>query len=356
MESYQIVDWGKPLERRDAPDPEPRGSEVIVKVHACGVCHSDLHIWQGYYDLGEGERINMADRGMKLPFTLGHEVAGEVLALGPDAEGQGVAVGEKVVVYPWIGCGKCDACKRGENLLCLTPRIIGTWVDGGYSDRVTVPDPRWLVPAGDLPLELACTYACSGITALSALRKTGATEPGDAVLLIGAGGVGLNALHLAPQVLPGPVIVADTSPEKRAASEAAGAALVVDNGTGAEAVKRVREFGGGNGVAAAIDFVGRPQTTRFGLDCLRKGGTLVGVGLYGDRMPLPLPWLPLRMLSLKGSFVGTLDDLKTIIGLAREGKVPPLQVERRPLAEASAALEDLAAGRVTGRIALTPGG
>jgi propanol-preferring alcohol dehydrogenase len=350
--SYQITDWGRSLERRDYPDPQPRGSEVVVRVRACGVCHSDLHIWHGYYDLGEGERIRMADRGMQLPFTMGHEVAGEVLALGPEARGQGVEAGEKVVVYPWIGCGVCDACRRGEELLCLKPRIIGTWVNGGYSDHVVVPHPRYLVPTGDLPLELACTYACSGITALSALRKAGAERPDDAVLLIGAGGVGLNAVHLAPHLLPGPFIVADVAADKRAAAEAAGAPHTVDNGAPG-AADRVKELSGG-GVAAAIDFVGRPQTARFGLDCLRKGGTLVVVGLYGDRLSLPLPWVPLRVLTIRGSFVGTLDDLKTLIAMAREGKVGPLRVEPRPLSAASAALEDLEAGRVTGRVVLSP--
>jgi propanol-preferring alcohol dehydrogenase len=353
VHSYQITAWGQPLQPCDYPDPEPRGSEVLLRVEACGVCHSDLHIWQGHYDLGEGERIRMADRGMRLPFTMGHEVAGEVVALGPDAGEQGVGVGDRVIVYPWIGCGVCGACRRGEELLCLTPRIVGTWKDGGYSDRVVVPHPRYLVPYGDLPVDLACTYACSGITALSALNKTGATREDDVVLLIGAGGVGLNAVHLAGAVLPGPVVVADVAADKRAAAEAAGAALVVDNGAAADAVARVKEFSSG-GVAAAIDFVGRPQTARFGLDCLRKGGTLVAVGLYGDRLPLPLPWLPLRVLTLKGSFVGTLDDLKTLVGLAKAGKVPALQVERRPLAAANSALEDLAAGRVLGRVVLSP--
>lgn len=352
MHSYQIIDWGQPLERRDYPDPTPTGTEALVRVEACGVCHSDLHIWQGYFDLGEGERIRIADRGMQLPFTLGHEVAGRVEALGPEAQGHGVSVGDRVVVYPWIGCGACEVCRRGEELLCLKPRIVGTWRDGGYSDLVLVPHARYLVPFGDLPVEVACTYACSGVTALSALKKAGAERPEDTVLLIGAGGVGLNAVHLAPSVLPGPVIVADVSAGKRAAAEAAGAKVTVDNGA-PDAVARVRELSRG-GVAAAIDFVGRPETARFGLDSLRKGGTLVVVGLYGDRLGLPLPWLPLRMLTMKGSYVGTLDDLRTIIGLAQAGKVPPLRVERRPLAAANAALTDLAAGRVTGRVVLAP--
>ena len=230
MYSYQITDWGRPLERRDYPDPEPRGSEVVVRVRACGVCHSDVHIWHGYYDLGEGERIRMADRGMQLPFTMGHEVAGEVVALGPDARGQGVEAGEKVVVYPWIGCGVCDACRRGEELLCLKPRIIGTWVNGGYSDRVVVPEPRYVVPTGDLPLELACTYACSGITALSALKKTGAERPDDSGAADRRRRRRPYAVHLAPHLLPGPFIVADVAADKRAAAEAAGAPHTVDNG------------------------------------------------------------------------------------------------------------------------------
>ena len=141
-------------------------------------------------------------------------------------------------------------------------------------------------------------------------------------------------------------------PSKRAAAEAAGAPHTVDNGAPG-AVDRVKELSGG-GVAAAIDFVGRPQTARFGLDCLRKGGTLVVVGLYGDRLSLPLPWIPLRVLTIRGSFVGTLDDLKTLIAMARDGKVAPLRVEPRPLSAASAALEDLEAGRVTGRVVLNP--
>ncbi|HET6468785.1 MAG TPA: alcohol dehydrogenase [Geminicoccaceae bacterium] len=352
MRSYQIVDWGQPLEPRDYPTPRPQGSEVLLRVRACGVCHTDVHIWQGYFDLGGGQQARIADRGVKLPFTMGHEVVGEVAELGPDARGQGVAVGDRRLVHPWIGCGQCAPCRRGEELLCLTPRIVGTWRDGGYSDYVLVPHPRYLVDFDGIPAELACTYACSGITAWSALGKTGAVREDDRVLLIGAGGVGLNAVHLAPSALPGPVAVADADPGKRQAAAAAGASWTVDN-TAPEAQQAVRDWSGG-GVAAVIDFVGRPETARFGIDVLRKGGTLVMVGLYGSALSLPLPFLPLRMLTLKGSYVGTLEDLKTVVGLARAGKVPPLKVEPRPLAEANAALADLVAGRVVGRIVLQP--
>lgn len=350
MRSYQIVEWGRPLEGRDYPEPVPLGPEVLMQVRACGVCHSDLHIRQGFFDLGQGERVSIADRGMRLPFTMGHEVVGEVLAVGPDA--RGVAVGDRRIVYPWIGCGQCPECRRGDELMCLRPRIVGTWRPGGYSDRVIVPDARYLVPFEGVPEEVAATYACSGVTAWSAIRKAELGRPDQSLLLIGAGGVGLQGLAIAGATLPCPVGVADTDAGKRAAAEAGGAAWTVDNAA-ADAVSAVRERSAG-GVDAAIDFVGRPETARFGIDCLRKGGTLVVVGLYGDRLGLPLPFLPLRALSLRGSYVGTLEDLKAVVALAQAGRLPPLPVTPRPLAEAEASLQDLAAGRVTGRIVLRP--
>ncbi|MFO1038846.1 MAG: alcohol dehydrogenase [Geminicoccaceae bacterium] len=352
MRSCQIVAWGQPLEMRDYATPTPTGTEVLVAVDACGVCHSDLHIWHGYYDLGAGERIKVEDRGLKLPFTLGHEVAGTVVGLGPDARDAGVKIGDRRVVYPWIGCGKCKVCLRGEELLCLTPRVVGTWKDGGYSTHVIVPHPRYLVDYTGLPVELACTYACSGITALSALNKTGATREDDHVLLIGAGGVGLNAVNIAKNVLPSPFAVADIDATKRASAEAAGAALTVNNGDPAS-VAAVRDWSQG-GVASVIDFVGRPETARFGIDCLRKGGSMVVVGLYGDRLALPMPWVPLRLMTIRGSYVGTLQDLKTLIGMAQAGKVPPMPVRSVPLEAANDAMTDLGGGKVTGRVALRP--
>ena len=149
---------------------------------------------------------------MKLPFTMGHEVVGEVLSVGPEAEG--VAVGDRRIVYPWIGCGQCPECRRGEELMCLQPRIVGTWRPGGYSDRVIVPDARYLVPFDGVAEEVAATYACSGVTAYSAIRKAAIARPDQALLLIGAGGVGLQALSIARAVVPCPVGVADTSAEK----------------------------------------------------------------------------------------------------------------------------------------------
>ncbi|MEO1018616.1 MAG: alcohol dehydrogenase [Pseudomonadota bacterium] len=349
MYSYQIVDWGQPLQRRERANPEPKGSEVLLRVTSSGVCHSDLHIWHGYFDLGGGQKLKISDRGMKLPFTLGHEVLGEVIAKGPDAGD--VAIGDKRIVYPWIGCGECRVCTEGHNLLCLKPRIIGTWVDGGYSDHVIVPDTRWLVPYDGIAEELACTYACSGITAYRAMKLTRARED-EPILIIGAGGVGLQGVHLAPSVASARRAVADVSPEKREAARSAGAALVVDN-SDPQAVQAVKDWSSG-GVTAVVDFVGRPETVKFAMDCSRKGGAVIIVGLFGDQLPMPLATIPLRMLRLQGSYVGTLRDLKDVVALAQEGKLPPLKTQTRPLDEVNAALVDLEAGKVDGRIVLKP--
>lgn len=122
MISYRVQHFGAPLQRHDEPTPTPQGREVLLRVLAAGVCHTDLHTWQGWYDLGGGKRLTMGDRGIALPLTLGHEIAGEVVALGPQAEG--VRIGQRVLAYPWLGCGACKVCRRGDEQLCPTPRFL----------------------------------------------------------------------------------------------------------------------------------------------------------------------------------------------------------------------------------------
>ena len=189
MRAMQIIEWGKPLEFRDYPTPEPTGEQVLVRVESAGVCHSDVHIWDGYFDLGGGNKVTLEQRGVKLPFTMGHEIAGEVVARGPEAKG--VEIGKRYAVYPWIGCGTCAVCKKGDELLCLTPRTLGTRTSGGYGSHVVVPQARYLVDYGNVPQALAATYTCSGITAYSALKKIrDHVDVSDHFLIIGAGGVG----------------------------------------------------------------------------------------------------------------------------------------------------------------------
>ena len=189
-----------------------QGGEVLVKILSAGVCHSDLHLWEGFFDLGMGQKLDISTRGMKLPFTLGHEIAGEVAAVGPDVKD--VRVGQRFVVFPWIGCGTCAFCKDGDELLCPTPRTLGTRRDGGYADHVIVPHPRYLVDHGNTPIDLACTYACSGLTAYSAIRRAQKIKNMKKLLIVGAGGVGLAGLEVARAIHDGEIWVADIDETK----------------------------------------------------------------------------------------------------------------------------------------------
>ncbi len=348
MKSYKVEAFGAPLKPFEEATPAPEGTEVLLRVAACGVCHSDLHLADGYFDLGDGARLDLAG-GLPLPLTLGHEIAGEVVALGPEAEG--VEVGDRRVAFPWIGCGKCAVCESGEEHLCSRSRALGVNRDGGYSDHVLVPDGRYLLDFGDLPIELACTYGCSGLTAYSALETVGALGAGDPLLIIGAGGVGMAAVALAKTVTGVDPIVADLDAAKREAAVAAGAKEAIDPAADGATGNLMKATGG---VVAAIDFVGAEASANFGLDVLRRGGMLVVVGLFGGALTLPLPLLPLRAITVRGSYVGSLAQMRELMGLARAGRVPPIPVVTRGLDTAEATLKDLRAGRVVGRAVLVP--
>ena len=347
--SYKITDFGQPLREVVEPLRPLRGTEVLLRIVASGVCHSDLHISDGYFDLGGGNRMDLSKRS-PLPHTPGHEIAGEVVALGPDATG--VRIGGRRLAFPWIGCGACARCAEGNEHLCLKPRSLGVVVDGGYADHVVVPHPRYLIDFAGVREDLACTYACSGLTAYSALRKTLPLAPCDPLLIIGAGGVGLAGVRLAMPVTGVAPIVADISESKRNAALAAGAREAIDPAA-ADAVKSLIKATDG-GVAAAVDFVGSQATVEFGMGALRRGGKLVVVGLYGGAVTLSTPMLPLRAMTLMGSYVGSLDELKALVKLAQGGKLGEIPIRARPLSEVQAALDELRAGRVVGRTVLKP--
>ncbi|MDA1098257.1 MAG: alcohol dehydrogenase [Proteobacteria bacterium] len=348
MRAYQIVKWGEPLEEREVPKPEPKGTEVLIRVTASGICHSDIHIWDGYFDMGGDNKLSLEDRGLKLPFTMGHEVLGEVAALGPEAEG--VEVGDRRIVFPWIGCGACEVCARGDELLCLAPRTVGTRYAGGYAEYCIAPHAKYLVPFDGTDELHAATCACSGVTAYSALKKVNFLTSDDHLMIIGAGGVGLAGIGMAKAVCEAKLIVADIDPAKRAAALAAGADIVIDN-SDAGAVAQLLESTGG-GVDAAIDFVGAPATSGFAMQTLARGGTIVVVGLFGGALPLPVASLPLKMMRLIGSYVGSLEEMRELMALVKAGKVKPVPTTPRPLREAGQAIADLRDGKAVGRYVL----
>jgi len=348
MLSYPFEAFGQPLAQALRETPRPVGSEVVVRVGSCGLCHSDVHLHDGYFDLGNGNKLDLS-RGVAPPRVLGHEIAGTVVSAGPDAVG--VAAGDRRVVFPWIGCTACGPCKDGHEELCNAPRALGVNRDGGFADHVLVPHPRYLFAYDPLPEAEACTCACSGLTAYSALRKCAPLAVGDTLLVIGAGGVGLSGVRMAAAALGVRPVVAEIDRSKWDLAREAGAADCLDPNDAA-AVKAFMK--GSGGAAAAIDFVGAAATFSFGLGALRKGGKLVCVGLFGGAAPLMPATLPLRAVTIVGSYVGSLSEMGEVMALARRGNLPAMAVTARPLAEVNEALAALRGGAIRGRAVLQP--
>ena len=354
MKSFQVAEFNAPLKEVDQPTPEPTGSQVLIKVKAAGVCHSDLHIWEGGYDLGHGRKpLSLRDRGVSLPRTMGHETVGEVLAFGPDAKTAAgdLKIGDVALVYPWIGCGKCATCLAGDENMCLKPASLGVYCDGGYADHMTVPHPRYLLNLKGLDPVTAAPYACSGVTTYSALKKVEA-DFNTPIVIIGAGGLGLMALSLLKAMGGKGAIVVDIDARKREAAEQAGALATVDGGA-ADALEQLAQKAGGP-IRAVIDLVGNAKTTQLGFDCLSKGGKLVIVGLFGGGATWALPLIPIKALTIQGSYVGNLRETQELLELVRAKKIAPIPVTPMPLAKANEALVDLQKGRLVGRAVLTP--
>ncbi len=355
MISYQVVEHGKPLQKVLAETPKPQGTEVLVRVTRSGVCHSDLHIWDGYFDWGGGKRFYVKDRGCVPPFTLGHEPLGVVEAMGPGAAkiDRKLRAGQKRLVYPWIGCGKCPVCKAGQDNYCVSgSRFLGVNRAGAYSTHVLVPHPKYLVDATGIEDSLAATLACSALTAYSATAKLPQLGPKDWVAVLGCGGLGLVAVSVLRAKGVKNVIACDIDEAKLEAASKLGALKTLDTrAAGAGAVGQLHALSGGN-LAGALDFVGMPATAALGTGALRKGGHYVLCGLFGGELVHPLPPLAQRAIGILGSYVGNLQELKEVVALAKKKKLKPTPVRTRPADEANAALEELKAGRVLGRTVL----
>ena len=261
LRRQSLVAYEAPLCETIVECPAPRGSEVLVRIARCGVCHSDLHMQDGYFKLAGDKRLDIT-AGRSLPFTLGHEIAGTIEAAGPDvAADASAAAGREVAVYPWIGCSSCAACRHGDENLCAAPRHLGIAVDGGYASHVLVPHPRYLLDYAPLTAAQAGTLMCSGLTAFAALKRLTAAAARGPVLLVGLGGVGMMGLGLARTLFASAPLAADIDAGKRAAALAAGAAAVFDPAdSGARKAVMAATGGGAYGVC---DFVGSDASLGF---------------------------------------------------------------------------------------------
>jgi alcohol dehydrogenase, propanol-preferring len=349
MHRQSLVDYGKPLQATEAATPKPQGSEVLLRVTHCGVCHSDIHLQDGYFDLGGGQKLDV--RGNRpLPFTLGHEIAGTVEAAGPDAKG--VTQGRFYAAYPWIGCGKCGLCARGDEHMCNVPQALGVTVDGGYATHVLVPHPRYLLDVEGIAPGIAGALMCSGLTGYGAIKKALPYLKAGPLLIVGLGGVGMMGLQFARALTDKAIFAADIDKSKRDAALMLGAAEAFDPAD-VGARKAIAKASGG-GIGAAVDFAGSDKSLGFAQGTVAKGGAAIVVGLFGGSFSLPVPMFPLRALTIMGSYVGSTSEAREMLDLVKAGKVAPIPVETRALGETSRSLDDLRAGKIVGRVVITP--
>ena len=311
---------GQPLGVLEVPDPVPAAGEAVIDVLACGICHSDLHAAAGDY-------------ATKLPVILGHEVAARHDRLGP------------VLVYACWGCRKpdCWACASHQEMICPNATEAGLLRDGGYAERMLVPDEDYLIPLGDLDPAHAAPLACGGLTAYRAIDHTLATLGSTTrprALVIGAGGLGQFGLQFLKIRSSAEVVVVDASPEKRAHALTLGADAAVAPG----------EVEGS--FTAVVDFVGAEATLQTARDHVRRQGIAVVVGLYGGTIPFGFGAVP-HEARFMTSVWGTRDQLADLVALAQEHDLHS-EVETIPLDSAQAAHDRLHAGQVSGRFVLVP--
>ena len=240
-------------------------------------------------------------------------------------------------------------CRRREHV--LRPASLGVYCDGGYADHMTVPHPKYLLDLKGLDPVTAAPYACSGVTTYSALKKV-EKDFNTPIVIFGAGGLGLMALTLLKAMGGRGAIVVDIDARKREAAEKAGALATVD-GKAPDALEQLARKAG-EPIRAVIDLVGSAQTAQLGFDCLTKGGKQVIVGLFGGGAPWALPLIPIKAITIQGSYVGNLRETRELLDLVRAKKVVPIPVTTMPLSKANDALVDLQKGKLVGRAVLVP--
>ncbi len=350
MKSVRIPGPNEPLEVIDLDTPSPQENQVVVKVKAVGVCHSDLHLWEGGYDLGDGQFMKVTDRGVKYPVTPGHEIAGTVEEIGSNVKDY--SKGDEVLVYPWIGCGECPACKVGNENLCDAPQSLGVFQDGGYSDFALVPHYKYLAKLSGVNPEAATSLACSGLTAYNAIKKANVNSP-EFLVIIGAGGLGLMGVQIAHAITNAKIICVDLDDKKLETAKEMGADYVV-NSKDTETSQKIISICNEKGADSVVDFVNAPPTAKLGLSVLRKRGNLVLVGLFGGSLELSLVTIPLKSITIQGAYTGNYNDMVELLDLTRKGTINPIITKHYSLSEANTALEDLKARKILGRAVINP--
>ncbi len=346
MRAFQLVEWQQPPVLREVPVPDPQPGEVLVKVGGAGACHSDLHVME--WPAGT--------LPYELPFTLGHENAGWIEALGAGVKGW--EVGEAVAVYgPW-GCGRCRPCRTGLETLCERAAQIGAsggglGRDGGMAEYMLVPDPRLLVPLGDLDPRDAAPLSDAALTPYHAIKLAlHQLVPGTSAVVVGVGGLGHMAVQILRALSPTRVIATDIDPGKLELARAIGAEHTVASGE--HAAEEIRELTRGRGATLVLDCVGSNATLGLDAQVVAKGGDVMVIGIGGGMLEYRFNTLP-SDASLTHPYWGSAIELAEVLELARSGHITA-HAEHFPLERVADAYERMQNGTLSGRAVITPHG
>jgi propanol-preferring alcohol dehydrogenase len=338
MKAAVLREFKKPLTLEEVGQPRPGVDEVLIRVEACGVCHSDVHVADG--DWSQFAKL------VKSPLILGHEIVGVVVDKGEEV--RHLQIGDRVGV-PWIHwtCGECEFCREGNENLCRQQKITGVTVDGGYAEFVKAPASHALrIPDGLSSAQVAPLF-CAGVTVYRALKRA-AILPGQRLAVFGIGGLGHLALQFG-KALGAEVVAIDITEEKLELARTFGASATINAATN-NVIKELRSRGGVH-VSLVTSAARASYDTAF--HCVRPTGTLLVVGLPADPICFPPILMAAGEIRIQASTVGTRQDVREVLAMAADGNVR-CQVASRPLVEANEALDQLRRGQVSGRLVLAP--
>lgn len=343
MKAARLHEYNKSLQLDEVDLPKPKGEGVIIRVGAAGMCHSDIHFMHGEWQDA---------LPVKLPVTIGHETAGYVEEVGDSV--QGLTKGDVVAVFGGWGCGICQACKGGDEQLCISPRWPGlSQNDGGYAEYMHVPTYRFLVKAKGLDPKYVAPLTDAGLTPYRAIKKIRhLLNPNSFTLLFGAGGLGCYAIQYLKLLSPTHVITVERSEAKTRLAKEMGSNYVINSKEEdvASSIKKITE---NQGIDVVLDIVSSKETLDMGIANLRKKGTLVLVGLMGNSFSVPIVQSVINEYSVIGSLWGNYNELVEVISLARTNKLKT-PITQFKLSEVGKAVENLETGKTQGRAILVP--
>lgn len=337
MKTMVLSQYNQPLEMNEREIPRVESGELLLKVKACGICQTDLKIIRGA----------IPPPIVTLPHVLGHEVAGEVTAVGDRVHG--LQVGDVGVVYGYIACHDCELCLSGRENICNHLQRIGFECDGGFSEYLKIPAYNFCTFSKELAIEKMAILADAIGTPYHAVTALAKVRPGQNVLIVGAGGLGIHAVQIA-KLCGATVMVVDMDPAARDLAKSYGADETLDSANAAQAIS---DLTGGHRMDAVIEIVGYPQTLHWSLPALKSGGKLILVG-YAPDQPFALDTMAMHYneYEIIGCRFVTKAELLKLIQLVELGKIKPVVTQTFPFDQVNEALETLKAGKNLGRIVL----